>query len=213
MAVISLLSLISCSADFENTVFARTSNLPDNSDSSDQKEFEDSVFFHKRLLDKAKELKIYLEANKKYNQQIAVLVDMKMNSGKKRLFIVDLDSMQILSKGLVAHGSGSNTEYRDSLTFSNIPESYQTSLGKYKIGAAYQGTFGRSYKLHGLEKTNSKALERYIVLHRYSCVPDEEQDYEICNSLGCIMLSENYFEQIDPYIKSSAKPILLEVYY
>jgi hypothetical protein len=138
---------------------------------------------------------------------------MQAFSGKNRLFVYDLDSMKILSKGLVAHGSGSETGYEDSLVFSNVPNSYCTSLGKYKIGNSYIGSFGKSYKLHGLDPTNNKAYERLVVLHRYSCVPDSEQDYAICNSLGCAMVSENYFGELDKFISASKKPIIMEIYY
>ena len=92
-------------------------------------------------------------------------------------------------------------------------ENISLAIGKYKIGSSYVGSFGRSYKLHGLDKTNSNALARAIVLHRYSCVPDEEQISAICNSLGCPMLSENFFLEVDAWIRKSTKPVLLEIYY
>ncbi len=173
----------------------------------------DSLPVHQRLLTKAEELKSYLKGKSNYDQQIAILIDMRQHSGKNRFFVVDLDSMRILKKGLVAHGAGSETGFDDSLRFSNTPNSYCTSLGKYRIGAAYVGNFGRSYKLHGLDASNNKAFERYVVLHRYSCVPDEEQLYPICNSLGCPMLSENFFEEVDALIKKSGKSVLMEIYY
>lgn len=166
-----------------------------------------------RMNENAALLKPYLKQHSAYNQKIAILIDMRQHSGKNRLYVYDMDSMKIISKGLVAHGSGSETGYEDSLKFSNVPNSYTSSLGKYKIGAAYIGSFGRSYKLHGLETTNNKAFERAIVLHRYSCVPDNEQEYDICNSLGCPMVSENYFLEIDKYISSSTKSIILEIFY
>jgi hypothetical protein len=173
----------------------------------------DSIPVYQRLISKATELKAYLKGKSSYDQKIAILIDMRQNSGKNRFFVVDLDSMSILKKGLVAHGSGSETGFDDSLRFSNTPNSYCTSLGKYKIGNAYVGNFGRSYKLHGLDPSNSKAFERYVVLHRYSCVPDEEQLYPICNSLGCPMLSENFFDEVDALIKTSRKSVVMEIYY
>jgi hypothetical protein len=174
---------------------------------------EDSLFFANRLALKIDETHQYLKNNTSFNQQYVVLIDMKVNSGKNRLFVLDLSTDRIVSKGLVAHGSGSNTYVRDSLIFSNVPNSYKTSLGKYKIGASYPGRFGKSYKLHGLDASNSNAFDRFIVLHRYSCVPNEEQSYEICNSLGCPMVSEAYFEELDTYIEPSEKPLLLEIFY
>lgn len=148
-----------------------------------------------------------------YSSQKAILVDMKIPSKYFRFFVVDLKTNQIISKGLCAHGSGSEIAGTDSLQFSNTPNSYMTSLGMYKIGSTYQGNFGKSYKLIGLEKSNDKAVARAIVLHRYGCVPDEEQYYPICNSLGCAMLSENYFEELIPIIDGETKPMILKIYY
>lgn len=190
------------------------SNPTAESESITSEKLEPELFpIQERMDQKALALKTYLKKNSIYNQKIAILIDMHQYSGKNRLYVYDMDSMKIISKGLVAHGSGSETGYEDSLKFSNVPNSYTSSLGKYKIGAAYIGSFGRSYKLHGLETSNNKAFERAIVLHRYSCVPDTEQDFEICNSLGCPMVSENYFIEIDKYISTSSKPIILEIFY
>lgn len=156
--------------------------------------------------------KKFLSANPSYNQSTVFLIDMKIPSGTFRFFVHDLTSNIILHKALVAHGSGSVVS-EDSLVFSNTPNSYQTSLGKYKIGSSYAGNFGKSYKLHGLDKTNDKALARYVVLHPYSCVPDDEQSYPICESLGCPMVSNDFIKVLYPIIDGSKKPILMVIYY
>lgn len=156
--------------------------------------------------------KKFLANNPAYNQKTVMLIDMKIPSGTFRFFVHDLVKDSILHKALVAHGSGS-TYSDDSLTFSNIPNSYQSSLGNYKIGASYSGNFGKSYKLHGLDATNNKAFARYVVLHPYSCVPDVEQDYPICESLGCPMVSNNFIQVLYGIIDSSKKPILMVIYY
>ena len=200
---ISVIFLCSCvQGQTENQESVETNNV-----------VSDSLPIFERMNQKALSLKTYLKTHSTYNQNLIVLIDMRQNSGKYRLFIYDLDSMKAISKALVAHGSGSETDYVDSLKFSNVPNSYCTSIGKYKIGASYIGSFGKSYKLHGLDDSNNKAFERFVVLHRYSCVPDSEQSYPICNSLGCPMVSENYFLELDKYISNSNKPILLEIYY
>lgn len=156
--------------------------------------------------------KKFLANNPAYNQKIVMLIDMKIPSGTFRFFIHDLVNNSIEHKALVAHGSGS-TYSEDSLTFSNIPNSYQSSLGKYKIGNSYAGNFGKSYKLHGLDATNNKAFARYVVLHPYSCVPDEEQESPICESLGCPMVSNEFIKILYPIIDNSKKPILIVIYY
>jgi hypothetical protein len=173
----------------------------------------ETINVEERLEKKIDEVKQFLSANNHFNGDIAILIDMRIPSNYFRFFVVDPDSMKVLKKGLVAHGSGSETGTPDSLRFSNIPNSYMTSLGKYRIGAPYIGSFGRSYKLHGLEPTNNKALERAVVFHRYMCVPDEEQPDPICNSLGCPMVSESFFEEVDLLIRNSPKPVLMEIYY
>ncbi|TNF46047.1 MAG: murein L,D-transpeptidase catalytic domain family protein [Bacteroidetes bacterium] len=173
----------------------------------------DSIPIFERIREHTAKLNDFLKTHREYQEQFAFLIDMRIHSGTKRFFVVDLKSGEIIKKGLTTHGSGSEATSSDSLIFSNVPNSYCSSLGIYKIGSAYFGNFGRSYKLHGLEPTNNKAFERAVVLHRYSCVPDDEQAYPICNSLGCPMLSENFFPEIDEMIKGSSKPILLEIYY
>ena len=151
--------------------------------------------------------------NPKYNTKIAFLVDMKIKSGKNRFFVYDLENNKILDQGLVAHGSGSETGIRGDLQFSNVPNSNCTSLGRYSIEKAYRGIFGKAYKLAGLDQTNSNALKRAIVLHHYSAVPYEEQDYYISNSHGCPMVNEEFFKRLEKIIEGSKTKIILDVYY
>lgn len=148
-----------------------------------------------------------------YSENIALFIDMKIPSNYFRFFVVNLKTDSIVSRGLCAHGSGSNTNTADSLQFSNTPNSFMTSLGIYKIGTSYIGNFGKSYKLHGLEATNSNAFKRIVVLHPYSCVPDEEQYLPICNSLGCPMLSNMYMEEVITSLSKETKPVLMVIYY
>ena len=151
--------------------------------------------------------------NKKYNKEIAFFIDMRIPSGKNRFYIYNLKKKTIVDKGLVAHGSGSETEIQGVLKFSNTNNSFATSLGKYYIGKSYFGSFGKAYKLHGLDKTNSNAYKRSIVLHKYFDVPYEEQSEYICNSLGCPMVNEKFFKRIESIIDNSKTDILLVIYY
>ena len=63
--------------------------------------------------------------------------------------------------------------------------------------------------------SNNKALQRAIVLHGNNCVPDNETDeYPICFSYGCPMVSTKYLQKLKGYIaKQGKKPILLSVIY
>ena len=167
----------------------------------------------KRLSSKIKVLQKFLDKNPKYNNELVFLADLKIMSGKNRFFVYNLKQNKITDQGLMAHGSGSETGIEGELYFSNIPDSNTTSLGLYAIGKDYVGKFGKSYKLFGLEKTNDKAFERFIVLHHYEKVPYEEQSNPICNSLGCPMVNETYFGRLEKLIDASEKPILLYLYY
>lgn len=166
-----------------------------------------------RFNNQLSEVKDLMNLNHAYNSKIAFFVDMKIKSGKNRFFVYDLVNNKILDEGLVAHGSGSETGIRGELKFSNEPNSNCTSLGRYVVGKAYTGMFGKSYKLSGLDETNSNAMKRAVVLHSYSAVPEEEQDYYISNSHGCPMVSENFFKRLQKIIDSSKSPIILNVYY
>ncbi len=159
------------------------------------------------------ELKNYAIKNK-CNQQYAFVIDMRIPSYKKRFFVYDIKKDSLLTSGLVAHGTGSET-FKGELIFSNIPDSRCSSLGKYKIGASYKGMYGFSYRLHGLDSTNNKALVRAIVLHGNSCVPDDEEyEYPICFSYGCPMVATNFLQTIKGYISKQGKmPILLSIIY
>lgn len=167
----------------------------------------------KRFADQLSNAQSFLSQHKQYNQDICFLIDMARPSGEFRFFIYSLKKDSVIHSGLVAHGSGSEGSESEDLIFSNVPNSYQSSLGNYKVGTSYVGSFGKSYKLHGLDATNNNALKRAIVLHPYSCVPDEEQDIPICLSLGCPMVSTNFMKILYGIIDTSSRPILMRIYY
>ena len=154
-----------------------------------------------------------IQSNLKYNKEIAFFIDMKIPSGKNRFFVYDLKKDAIIDQGIVAHGSGSETGVQGKLKFSNTNNSLATSLGNYYIGNSYIGRFGKAYKLYGLDKTNSNAFDRAIVLHKYFDVPYEQQTDYICNSYGCPMVNEKYFKRIEKIIDNSKNNILLAIYY
>lgn len=160
----------------------------------------------------AVQLKSYLQKNK-FNEEICFLIDMKIPPGKYRFFVYDYSIDSVVDKGLVTHGRGSQTS-SDTLRFSNVPNSNATSIGKYNIGNEYTGKFGTAFKLYGLNKTNSAAFNRFVVLHAHSCVPNEEVfPAAICTSLGCPTVAPAFLSKLKTYINNSEKPILLWIYY
>ncbi len=166
-----------------------------------------------RLMEKTAKLEEYVKANG-FNTDYCFMIDMSIPSGKNRFFVYNIKKGSVELSSLVSHGAGSYKKgCNDVLTFSNVPESRATSLGKYKIGNSYWGTYGLSYKLFGLDSTNCNAYERAIVLHSDSYVPEKEiYPYPLYQSSGCPIVSPSFLSTLGKYIKTSSKPILLWVY-
>lgn len=165
-----------------------------------------------RMKDKASYAKDFVDQNG-FDVSYCFLVDMRIPSGKNRFFVYNLLKDSLEAAGLVTHGKGSENESGD-LVFSNTPNSNCTSLGKYKIGNPYNGNFGLSYKLMGLDKTNSRALDRAVVLHSYCGVPNTEvYPSSITLSEGCPAVSPAFFTQLKGFMDESQEPILLWIYY
>jgi L,D-transpeptidase-like protein len=140
------------------------------------------------------------------------LIDMSLPSGRNRFFIYDLKKNSIVNSGLVAHGSCNET-FLSRPRFSNETKSGCSSLGKFKVGEFYNGKYGKSFRLYGLDNCNSNAYKRAVVIHGYDCVPDEEiYPRVLCNSLGCVMVSYKFFDKISRIIGKSEKPIVLWIY-
>jgi hypothetical protein len=163
---------------------------------------------------RADSAKAYAKANN-FNPNYVFLVDMSIPSGKKRFFVYNIKKDSLECSSLVAHGYGSTVKGSDDkLLFSNENYSYRTSLGRYKIGNSYNGSYGLAYKLYGLDSTNSRAFERTVVLHSDYHVPSgETYPYAIFQSAGCPTVAPSFLPILGKYIKGSQKPILLWIYY
>ena len=146
-----------------------------------------------------------------YNSEHCFLVDMNLPSSHNRFFVYNFAKDSIINAGLVTHGR-CNKDWLEGRKYDNKVGCGCTSLGKYKIGYSYNGRFGLAFKLYGLDKTNDKAFERYVVLHGHSCVPEVEVADEICQSDGCPTVSPSFLQYLKPIIKNSKKPVLLWIY-
>lgn len=170
-------------------------------------------------LDRNYLLKLHSRANlarqftkqKGYNETICFLIDMSLPSGQSRFFVYNMKKDTLQNSGLVTHGR-CNQEWLEGRKYGNTVGCGCTSLGKYRVGKSYQGKFGLAFKLHGLEKTNDKAYERFVVLHAHDCVPETENGDEICQSDGCPTVAPGFLQQLNPMIKKSPKPVLLWIF-
>ncbi len=145
------------------------------------------------------------EDGKLLNDHVISIVDFTKPSSEKRLFVLDIKSYKILFNTYVAHGQGSGQAMATS--FSNVPESLQSSLGFYKTSSTYYGKNGFSLKLHGFEHgINDKAEKRSIVLHGAPYVSEDfinSQGY-IGRSWGCPAVPEKLNGPIIEKIKNGS---------
>lgn len=96
------------------------------------------------------------------------MVDYGKPSNEKREWVVDLRTSEVLWNLYVAHGEKTSApgDKNRAAFFSNISESHQSSLGMMRSGPTYQGDFGYSYRLDGLEPGyNDKVRARATVVH------------------------------------------------
>ena len=149
--------------------------------------------------------------DKKFTETVCFLINLSLPSGQNRFFIYNLTKDTLEAAGLVAHGNCFENSL-EGRRYSNVVGSGCSSLGKYKIGNSYNGKFGYSYKLYGLEGTNNKAFERTVVLHAHTCIPASEVADDICQSNGCPMVSPSFLQDLKKIINHSAKPVLLWIY-
>ncbi len=103
------------------------------------------------------------------SKSVISIADMDQASSSKRLWIIDLDKKKLLMNTWVAHGQGSGSNL--ATHFSNVNDSFQSSLGFYVTGEIYSGKHGRSLKLDGMDNGyNDNARMRSIVVHGASYV-------------------------------------------
>ncbi len=164
---------------------------------------------------KATEALSYCKKNK-LNTNFCFLVDLSVHSGKNRFYIYNFKTNTITNSGLVCHGVGQNSTQQQAV-YSNVVGSNCTSLGKYKIGKRAYSNWGIHihYKMHGLEKCNSNAFQRKIVLHAYEYVSEAEifpSHLTLGWSQGCPVVANGLMTQIDSLLKKAKQPTLIWIF-
>lgn len=119
-------------------------------------------------------------------KNILTLIDFSQSSNNKRLWVIDMESHTVLFHTLVAHGRNTGEEF--ATNFSNVAESFKSSLGFYTTAEAYQGKHGISLRLDGLEKgINDNARNRAVVIHGADYVSEQfiKENKRLGRSQGC----------------------------
>lgn len=127
-------------------------------------------------------------------KDVLSIIDFGKNSKQARFFIVHLVSGKVEALH-VAHGKGSDPDFDgQAQKFSNIPESYMSSLGAYVTAETYWGEHGKSLRLDGISPSNSNARKRDIVIHGADYVSDDNRVQG--RSFGCPAVSNQQIEKV-----------------
>lgn len=125
-------------------------------------------------------------------RDVVGLADYSRPSSLPRFHLIDLAREQVRSF-LVSHGRGSDPQHSGWLhRFSNEPGSNASSEGAYRTSDLYVGKHGPSMRLVGLERTNSNAQRRAIVVHGawYADPSMIRKHGQLGRSEGCFAFSD-----------------------
>ena len=120
------------------------------------------------------------------NVSVMTIADFSQSSKNKRLYVIDLAKMELVINTFVSHGKNSGGDMATS--FSNIKDSYKSTLGFLITADTYNGSSGYSLRFNGGEPgINDRVRFRDIIVHgsRYVNAEKAEEDGKVGNSLGC----------------------------
>ena len=143
----------------------------------------------------------YVQISNK-NPGVLIIIDYTKPSNEERFYVLDLNNKKLVYSTRVAHSKNSGLEIP--LEFSDDPNSYQSSLGFFVTLGEYNGAYGYSLRLKGLEENiNANAEDRAIVIHGGDIVEDEyiKKFGFAGRSLGCPVLPHSITKEIIDFIK------------
>jgi hypothetical protein len=135
--------------------------------------------------------KAALDIHKVGPRDTMAIVDFSKPSSEERFYVVDLMSGNVEAHR-VAHGRGSDPDHSGFVErFSNDFGSYATSNGAYLSGDYYDGKYGLSMKVRGLDWSNYNAEPRAIVIHNAWYAEDDMIGIhgKLGRSEGCFAMS------------------------
>ena len=132
-----------------------------------------------------------------WRKDVVGIADFAQPSARPRLHFANLEQGTLRSF-LVAHGKGSDPEHDGWLkTFSNVEGSEATSRGAFLTCEWYNGKYGTSIRLAGLDVDNSLARDRAIVMHpAWYAAPDMIEKWgKLGRSEGCFAMAPEEFNE------------------
>ena len=151
------------------------------------------------------------------SENFAIVVDFEKPSGKHRFYVCDLNKQKIIASSLCAHGAGKRSTIFNPV-FSNEVGSNCSSLGHYIITGRHKmsSTGLPSFRLKGLDSSNSNAMKRGILIHSAKLVSYCRLgiypfylplDKRI--SSGCFAIDIDMMDIVGDLVDKEKKPVLL----
>jgi hypothetical protein len=132
-----------------------------------------------------------------FHTDVVGIADFSRPSGLPRFYLLDTNSGRV-SSHLVSHGRGSDPSHSGVLQrFSNDFGSNASSNGAYVTDDFYQGKYGRSMRVQGLDPSNNNAHARAIVVHSaWYAEPDQVAAHgRLGRSEGCFAMSHRSLQE------------------
>jgi hypothetical protein len=142
--------------------------------------------------------KAALDSHRVWPRDTIAVVDFSKPSNEERFFVVDLASGQVEGHR-VCHGRGSDPDHSGFVErFSNDFGSYASSNGAYTTADYYDGKYGLSMKVRGLDWSNYNAEPRAIVIHNAWYAEDDMIPLhgKLGRSEGCFAMSRDSQYQV-----------------
>jgi hypothetical protein len=136
---------------------------------------------------------------------VITVADFSQSSRNKRLYVIDIVRYKLVFNTYVSHGKNSGEEMATS--FSNIKDSFKSTLGFMLTNDTYVGSAGYSLRFAGMEPgINDRVRFRDIIVHgsHYVNARQASEDGRVGNSLGCPAVPMSIARNVIDYIKGGS---------
>lgn len=145
-----------------------------------------------------------------YSTGICIVVDSRRPSWSRRMTVWNIAEQRVEFSARVALGRGKTLADRLLHRTGDTPESWLTPIGRCLCAERYEGKFGTSYRLDGLEESNRNMRSRAVVLHSDGCVSDRFLCGSLWCSRGCIVVSPSTLSRLAQSLDSGG--VVIEIF-
>jgi len=130
------------------------------------------------------------------NKKNILIIDYRLPVFSKRLWLYDCENEKVLINSHVSHAAKSGLVFAK--RFSNQPRTKLSCTGSFVTQEDYDGNYGYSMRIDGLEESNNNARKRAIVFHPLVSfnILGIKFPKKIFYSLGCFSLNEKDLTEI-----------------